>query len=95
MYLMNVNAKRVLGVASYLLTSCIMVQERYLTSLSLEDFLNIEVTSVSKARQKLSRTAAAVYVITQEDIRRSSAVSLPEALRLAPGVHVARITGTT
>ena len=62
--------------------------------MSLEDFLNVEVTSVSKEPQKLSRTAAAVYVITHDAIRRSGAVSLPEALRLAPGVHVARITGT-
>lgn len=68
-------------------------QEPDLTSLSLEDFLNVEVTSVSKSRRKLSQSAAAVFVITQEDIRRSGAVSLPEALRMAPGVHVARIKG--
>jgi len=65
-----------------------------LTSLSLEDFLKVEVVSVRKSQQKLSRTPAAVHVITQEDIRRSGALSLPEALRLAPGVHVARVNGS-
>lgn len=62
-----------------------------LSELSLEDLMNIEVTSVSKEPQKLSDSAAAIFVITQEDIRRSGATSIPEVLRLAPGVHVARI----
>jgi iron complex outermembrane receptor protein len=53
------------------------------------------VSSVSKSLQKASRSAAAVYVISQEDIRRSGADSLPEVLRLAPGVHVARIIGSS
>jgi iron complex outermembrane receptor protein len=70
-------------------------QSEDLTSLSLEDFMNIEVTSVNKVREKLSRSAAAVFVITQEDIRRSGAGSLPEVLRMAPGVHAAHVTGTT
>lgn len=43
--------------------------------MSVEDLLNIEVTSVSKTEQKLSQTASAIYVITQEDIRRSGADS--------------------
>jgi iron complex outermembrane receptor protein len=54
----------------------------------LEDLLNVKVTSVSKREQSLARTAAAVFVITQEDIRRSGANSLPELLRMAPGVDV-------
>ena len=58
---------------------------------SLEQLLNVEVTSVSKKEQKLSRTAAAVFVISHEDIRRSGAESLPDVLRMAPGVQVARI----
>lgn len=62
-----------------------------LTELSLEDLMNVEVTSVSRKREPLSDAAAAVYVITQEDIRRSGARSLPEVLRLAPGLQVARI----
>ncbi len=69
-------------------------QEKDLTSLSLEDFLKVEVVSVRKSQQKLSRTPAAVFVITQDDIRRSGATSLPEALRLAPGIQVARLNGS-
>jgi iron complex outermembrane receptor protein len=62
-----------------------------LTQMSLKDLLQVPVTSVSKRKQPLSRTAAAVYVITQEDIRRSVATCLPELLRMTPGLHVARI----
>ena len=61
------------------------------TELSIEDLMNLEVTTVSKKAQKLSDTAAAVFVITQSDIQRSGATSIPEALRMAPGVEVARI----
>ena len=62
-----------------------------LTELSLEQLGNTEVTTVSKEPVKVARTPAAVYVITQEDIGRSGATSVPEALRLVPGVEVARI----
>ena len=62
-----------------------------LTTLSLEDLMNIEVTSASKKAQKLSETASAVFVISQEDIQRSGATTIPEALRMVPGVQVARI----
>src|SRR5262245_8077898 len=65
--------------------------EGRLKGLSLEQLGNIEVTTVSKAPVKAARTPAAIYVITQEDIRRSGVTSLPEALRLAPGVEVAQI----
>jgi iron complex outermembrane recepter protein len=58
---------------------------------SLEDLMNIEVTSVSKKEQKLSRTASAVFVITQEDIRRSGARNIPDLLRMVPGLDVAQI----
>jgi iron complex outermembrane receptor protein len=64
---------------------------RQLKQLSLEQLGNIEVTTVSKEPVKLIRTPAAVYVLTQEDIRRSGVTSIPEALRLVPGVDVARI----
>lgn len=57
---------------------------------SLEALVNQEVTSVSKKEEKASQAAAAVYVITNEDIRRSGATSVPEALRMAPGISVAR-----
>lgn len=67
------------------------VSMRHLSSLSLDELMNIQVMSVAKKYTPLSRTAAAIHVITQEDIRRSGVVSIPEALRLAPGVNVARI----
>ena len=63
-----------------------------LFELSLEQLMDVVVTSVSKRSQPLSSTAAAVHVISAEDIRRSGAANLPEALRLAPGVHVARFS---
>jgi len=53
--------------------------------------MNVEVTSVAKKEQRVAETAAAIFVITQEDIRRSGVTSIPEALRLAPGVEVSRI----
>src|SRR5260221_1793918 len=64
-----------------------------LTSLSVDDLMNVEVTSVSRKGQKLSDTAAAVFVITQDDIRRSGATSIPEILRIVPGLDVARVNG--
>ena len=60
-------------------------------SMSIDQLMNIKITSVSKSEESLSDAAAAVYVITQEDIRRSGATSIPEALRIAPGVQVAQI----
>ena len=59
--------------------------------LSLEQLGNVEVTTASKEPEQARKTSAAIYVITQEDIKRSGATSIPEALRLAPGVEVARI----
>jgi len=64
---------------------------RDLSSLSLEELGDINVTSVSKRDEPLSRAPAAVFVITREDIRRSGAINLPEALRLAPNLDVARM----
>jgi iron complex outermembrane receptor protein len=60
---------------------------------SLEELMNTQVTSVSKKEQKLSTTPAAVYVISQEDIRRSGASNIPDLLRMVPGVEVAQIDG--
>src|ERR1700676_765896 len=61
------------------------------TTMSVEDLMNMQVTSVSKHTQKVADAAAAIFVLTQEDIRRSGATSIPEALRLVPGLEVARI----
>jgi iron complex outermembrane receptor protein len=57
--------------------------------------MDIEVVSVTRRPQPKSRTAAAVYVITAEEIRRSGARSIPELLRMVPGLHVARINTTS
>src|SRR5229473_308893 len=65
--------------------------EGRLTQLSLEQLGNTEVTTVSKQPVRITRTPAAIYVLTQEDIQRSGATSIPEALRLVPGVEVSRI----
>jgi iron complex outermembrane receptor protein len=59
--------------------------------LSVEDLLNVKVTSVAKKVQALNDAPAAIFVISNEDIKRSGATSIPDALRLAPGLDVARI----
>jgi iron complex outermembrane receptor protein len=64
---------------------------RDLTELSLEELANIQVTSVSRRAEPLRDAPASIFVITSEDIRRSGATSLAEALRLAPNLQVARI----
>jgi iron complex outermembrane receptor protein len=61
-----------------------------LVDLTLEQLSNIEVTSVSRHAERLSDAAASIYVISADDIRRSGANSIPEALRLAPNLQVAR-----
>lgn len=61
------------------------------TQMSLEDLMKIEVTTVSRKAQRLTDTAAAAFVLTGDDIQRSGATNLPEALRLVPGLEVARI----
>jgi iron complex outermembrane recepter protein len=65
--------------------------ENDLRALSLEDLLKVEVTTVSRVPTTRSMAPAAVHVLTQDDIRRSGAKSIPEVLRLVPGVQVARI----
>ncbi len=62
-----------------------------LTVLSLEELSNLEVTSVSRKEEPLADAAAAIAVVTNEAIRRSGATTIPEALRLVPGLHVAQI----
>jgi iron complex outermembrane receptor protein len=62
-----------------------------LKHLSLEQLGDVEVTSVSKDPRQVHKTPASIFVITQEDIRRSGATSIPEALRQAPGVEVGRV----
>jgi iron complex outermembrane receptor protein len=66
-----------------------------LTQVSIENLMNMEVTSVSKKEQKLSQVAAAIFVITPEDIRNSGATNIPELLRMVPGLDVAQINSNT
>jgi len=65
-----------------------------LSRMSLEQLSKVEVTSVSRAAQSLSGAAASIYVITREEILRSGVLSVPEALRLAPNLHVSQLTST-
>lgn len=62
-----------------------------LAKMSIEELMAVNVTSVSKKEQTLSDTAAAVFVITAKDMERAGVTSIPDALRMAPGVNVARI----
>jgi iron complex outermembrane recepter protein len=64
-----------------------------LKSLSLEQLGNVEITTASKQPEQVWKTPAAIYVITQEDIRHSGVTSVADALRLAPGVNVSRVNG--
>jgi iron complex outermembrane recepter protein len=61
-----------------------------LTQLSIEDLANVQVTSVSKKTESLSGAPAAIFVLTGDEIRRHGHTSLPEALRMVPGLYVAQ-----
>lgn len=67
---------------------------QYLKSLSIEDLLQAEITSVSKKSESLFTAAAAITVITNEDIERTGARSIPEALRMVPGLAISSIDGS-
>lgn len=62
-----------------------------LVDLSLEELGNVTITSVAKREQRLADAAASLFVITSDDIRRAGVTRLPEALRLAPNLHVAQV----
>ncbi len=84
-----------LAVALTIAASPAQAQQRdslqALKRLTLDQLMNIEVTSVSRRAERLAQTASAIQVITQEDIRQSGATSLPEALRLAANLQVAQV----
>lgn len=69
----------------------LLTEDEDVFELSLQELLQIQVISVSKKPQVLADAAAAVFVISNEDIKRTGVTSVPEALRLAPGINVARI----
>jgi iron complex outermembrane receptor protein len=66
-----------------------------LTRLTLEQLMDIQVTSVSKGAEDFSKAPSAIFVLTQEDLRRSGVNTIPEALRMVPGVQVAQIDSST
>ncbi len=68
---------------------------KILKELSLNELLDIKVTSVAKKEQRLFKSASAIYVITNEDIRRSGHTTIAEALRMAPGMQVAHLDSNT
>src|ERR1700724_379496 len=95
-------ARRAIAVVGLVLIACLFHQaladpepdkksDEPLKQLSLAQLGNVEVTTTSKEPEAVWKTPAAVFVITQDDIRRSGATSIPEVLRLAPGVEVAQI----
>jgi iron complex outermembrane receptor protein len=65
-----------------------------LENLTLEQLVNVKVTSVSKQEEKLNDAAAAIFVLSNDDLRRSGATSLAEALRLVPGLDVGQINSS-
>ncbi len=92
------NAKEILLILSLTLLSTLifaqagdsLLPSSKLKKLSLEELMNIEVTSVSMQPEKLTEVASAIQVITHEDIQRSSVLTLPDALQLAPNLQIAQ-----
>ncbi len=84
-----------LSLSLFLLSAALFpasaLAETDLTNLSMEDLMNIQVTSVSRKQQSLANVASAAFVITQEDIQRSGSTTIPDLLRMVPGVQVAKI----
>jgi iron complex outermembrane receptor protein len=72
-------------------TALSAVSDKDLLSLDLSDLMNIKVTTASKTAESFNKVAASLYVVTADDIRRSGAQTIPEALRLVPGVDVAQL----
>lgn len=93
--LVRVGVTLTLGLGAAITSQAQTPRSRDLTQFTLEDLMNVQVISVSKKEQKLAKTGAAIFVITQEDIRRSGATSIPDLLRMVPGVDVARVDHST
>ncbi len=75
----------------------VSAEEAYdpLDTFSLADLMNMEITITREKEQTQVHTTAAVFVVTQEDIRRAGISNIPEALRMVPGLHVARVNSNT
>jgi iron complex outermembrane recepter protein len=79
-----------LGLTLLLLSLACFAQQTDLTQLSIEDLANVQVTSASKKAESLFGAPAAIFVLTGEDIRRGGFATLPDALRMVPGLYVAQ-----
>src|SRR5258708_534011 len=86
----NLPIALVLALASPAQAAIMVAQASDLADLTLEQLTRITVTSASRREEKLIEAPASIFVITAEDIRRSGATTIPEVLRLAPNLHVAR-----
>jgi len=75
-----------------LLSISSFAQRQDLTLLSLEDLANVQVTSASKKSESLAAAPAAIFVLTGEDLRRGGFTTLPDALRMVPGLYVVQTT---
>lgn len=80
-----------LSILLILVATQTAAKEKAVYDLELEELLNVQVTTASKKAQSLSDVAAAISVISHEDIKRSGVTNIPDALRMVPGMNVARI----
>ncbi|MGZ5008277.1 MAG: TonB-dependent receptor plug domain-containing protein [Methylobacter sp.] len=94
---MNIENILILGILSAGLgmATAQAAPEAEVADLSLEELMDVKIYSAAKKEQAMSDTAAAAFVISQEDIRRSGATSVPDALRMAPGVQVGQINANS
>ncbi len=72
----------------------VQAEEKDILDLDLSSLMQIQVTSAGRKSQNLADVPAAIYVIEQEDIHNSGVTSIPEALRMVPGLQVARISSS-
>jgi iron complex outermembrane receptor protein len=89
--------RMILGPLVLVLPAMVLAQgkEADLSTVSLENLLSIQVSSVSRHDEQLRSTAAAVYVITQDEIRRSGVTDIVDLFRMVPGMDVAQLTANT
>lgn len=80
-----------LSISLIFIFPCFGASDPELIQLSIEELMEVQVTLVAKKSQNLSDSAAAIFVITNEDLRRSGVTNIPDALRMVPGMNVARI----
>jgi iron complex outermembrane receptor protein len=88
------NLVLLLSIVALAASTTFAQQPNDVTRMSLEELMNVEVTTAGKKAQQLSQVPAAVSVITSEDIRRSTATTLPELLQTVPGVFATQITAS-